>query len=215
MQSQSFPKEAAEYWRERLVAVGRAQGRYVFLLALAGLFFAALTTRLFGSSADNSELITLPIIQIEIDAYIVWASGPAVLGVLLMAVYGSMNAFGVADRGLREVLGADTSGWIHESFDSTFNLLDAVFYAKPDTKPWIKRLALFGYPVILTIFYLEAAGLFVLVVAFTLSFTTAQTVFWGTLGFVPLILALPRYTRDIRHRIERFREPVQGQSTAR
>jgi len=52
-----------EQWSGRMRAVGRAQGRYLFLLAVTGVFYYALEARLFSSTTGDVQPLELPFVR--------------------------------------------------------------------------------------------------------------------------------------------------------
>ena len=143
--------EARVAWAKRLDVVGRAQARYLWLLLVAGLFYLALHVRVTnGSSADAGELL-VPLVDLELSALPVWASGPAVLSILLLAANGSLRAFKTA----ASALNVERYG-VGEEYDSAPNALDFVVYTTSASPRSARALLLFTYPLYLALFVAEA-----------------------------------------------------------
>ena len=154
-----------DYWAVRLHAVGRAQSRYLFLLAIAGLFYYALDARV-SDIREYPNALRLPVVGIEVSALTIWASGPTVLGFLLLAVLGTLPALEAASSGMKRSAGYDVqSEGLPEELATDFNILDAVVYTTPRTPQPLRRVLSFAYPAVLTLFWLEAAVLLTVLLA--------------------------------------------------
>jgi hypothetical protein len=94
-----------QYWLNRLQAVGKAQGRYLWILLISALFYAALRARVIDSTAETNSL-KVPLIDIELSAQVVLASGAPVISFVVLAVTGALRAFGQA----RTKLGLGSGG---------------------------------------------------------------------------------------------------------
>ena len=75
-----------QQWRERFRAVAKAQGRYLWLLLVAGIFYLALDTTISEVAGPLRQ--KLPFVGIEVDSKVVWASGSMVLGFIALAALG-------------------------------------------------------------------------------------------------------------------------------
>ncbi len=100
--------------------------------------------------------LKVPVIELEIDAPVVLASGPTIISFLVLTVVGSLRAFGRARDKLRLGKGAD---WRAEAADTYPNAIDLAFYTTPQTPKPISVLAYFVYPLFLTAGLAEAAWL--------------------------------------------------------
>jgi hypothetical protein len=203
-----FLPQAEGYWRERMASVGRAQGRYLFLGCLVGLFYWALTSRLLHSpDAGSPAPLRLPFIAIEIDALIVWAAAPAVIGLILMAVLGTFYAMDVAAQGLTEVIGIreDLRGMYHESLDHHFNFLDAICYTVPRSPQWVKAGARLSYPLLLTTFYVEGVVLWFMVRAHHID--SPEALILRYLGGLTLLIPGYRFVRMWLTALAGFKQP--------
>jgi hypothetical protein len=167
MSEDPYLAEAKEYWRIRMTAVGKAQGRYIFWLFVAGVFYLALTSRILHGSggAPSPQALELPFVQIEIDALVVWATAPITLGLIVMAVLGTFPALATALVGLKDALGVHPTyhHTAHESFDPNFTFLDSVAYTTADSPQRLKVAWRLVYPLVLTVFYVEGVVLWFLV----------------------------------------------------
>jgi hypothetical protein len=194
--------EAKEYWRTRMTAVGKAQGRYIFWLFVAGVFYLALTARILHGSggAPSHQALELPFVQIEIDALVVWATAPVVLGLIVMAVLGTFPALATALVGLKDALRIHPTyqHTPHESFDPNFTFLDSVAYTTVESPQWAKVAWRLTYPLVLTVFYVEGVVLWFLIWRHTVRCCTLCVpspegpILLG-LGAIALVLPLRRF----------------------
>lgn len=128
-------------WRERLRALAKAQRRYLWLLLIALVFYMALDTTV----SQQSQLLQqkLPIIGIEVDSKVVWASGSLVLGFISLATLGTFpavtNAYSKANP---------KGDQPFECLDTEPNAIDFIVYALPGP---LARLGLVTYPLFITI----------------------------------------------------------------
>lgn len=132
------PKPAPLEWHyARFQAIGRAQSRY-FLLAL----FASAYT--FGLSVSRGDTVSVAILGLPpVERSIINAVTMVVLGVLLLALLGALQAAREAGDELRDRLAVDGIADVPwHVFDQHPNLADLAGYAgykdgKPrDGKPW-------------------------------------------------------------------------------
>jgi len=146
-------------WIERLGIVGRAQARYLWLLLITGTFYLAVHVRVASPAMPSDELI-LPVVNLPLNAVPVWATGPIVLSILLLAIHGSLRAFKTAAAALGvEGLGGG------EEYDVAPNALDFVVYTTSESPACTRSILLFTYPLYLSIFCAEAWWLLVSVYA--------------------------------------------------
>jgi len=140
-------------WEKRLDAVGAAQGRYLWILLVAGIFYLSLGLGNSPLDLPVTETVPTPVLGLELSPTAVWASGPAVLSLLILVVIGSIRATGVARRSLGlQGLGRDA-----EAFDAAPNAIDLAAYSTEKTPPKVQWLLGLSYPGYLTIFLLQAA----------------------------------------------------------
>lgn len=165
-------------WAGRLRAVARARARYLYLLLILCVFFWALRGRhLFG---DDSGVITLPIVNVEMSSLVPLALAPVVLGFLLLAVLGTFPALRVAHANL----GDSENGF--EAYDDVPTAIDFVVYSS--SRSWRGRLGFLSYPAALTLAYAEAVWLWFEALEY-------EIVWHGigqSLGMVLLLACLPR-----------------------
>ena len=147
-------QEIKQGWIKRLDAVGRAQGRYLWLLLVSGLFYFALDVYLSADSMRFALPLVVPIVGVSLNTLLVWAAGPAVLGFLVVGAMGSLSAL----RRAREALGVEGSE-DREAFDSAPTALDFAFYTTAESPLGLQRACLFIYPVYFTLFVVEAGWL--------------------------------------------------------
>ena len=142
-----------QYWLNRLQAVGKAQGRYLWILLISALFYAALRARVIDSTAETNSL-KVPLIDIELSAQVVLASGAPVISFVVLAVTGALRAFGQA----RTKLGLGSGGdWRAEAVDTHPNAIDLALYTTAKSPKLIATVTYFAYPVFLTAALAEAA----------------------------------------------------------
>lgn len=143
-------------WIARLNSVGRTQSRYLFLLLIFGLFFALLEYE-FPTKPDYLiEPLKVPVLNIPIRPSTILLFAPLVLAILLRGVLGTMNAWDIARKEVRNILSKIISSKDAVAYDNFPNLIDFVFYKTPKTK---NRFLIFiiwiSYPLILTLFAVE------------------------------------------------------------
>lgn len=150
---ESQPNGTRDAWHLRFQAVARAQARYLYLLVVVGLFYWALDGRI--RQGPPFAPVSLPVVQVEIDPWVVWASASPVLAALLLGTLGTFRALSVAhDR----VKGQSDDVRNFESLDTSPTLIDFVFYTKT-ASGGVARFSLVAYPLVLTIFFVEAMWL--------------------------------------------------------
>lgn len=140
-------------WRNRFRAVAKAQGRYLWLLLFAGVFYIALDSSVFEQTEPARQQV--PLFGVALDSRAVWASGSVVLGFIALATLGTFPALTHAYSK------ANPSGKperCHESLDTEPNAIDFAVYTLPDAPKWT-RLSLTTYPLFITIIVIEAAWL--------------------------------------------------------
>ncbi|MBI4589136.1 MAG: hypothetical protein HY725_09885 [Candidatus Rokubacteria bacterium] len=130
------------HWRERVKAIGAAQARYLWVLLILMLFYAALQLQTVSPPGKASARV--PILDLEISSILVLSSATAVLSLVVLALAGSMRALRRArEQGLGESTG--------EEFDLHPNVIDLAFYAPPGSAGLFVHLARSVYALFLTI----------------------------------------------------------------
>jgi len=76
-----------EQWLRRLDATGRAQARYLWILLLACLFFFSLR-----QSEASSQQISVPVLDLKLNAAAVLASGGTIIAFIVVASFGAIAA---------------------------------------------------------------------------------------------------------------------------
>ncbi len=144
------------YWIQRLQATGQAQARYLWVLFLSGLFYAALWYQPAPMAAEQSHGLAVPVIDLRLSAPVVLASGPSVIALLVLIVMGALRAFSVAQWHLgKEIQSAGGS----ERFDVHPNALDLAVYTTAESPRWAASILYFTYPLVLIAALAEAAWL--------------------------------------------------------
>lgn len=136
-------------WRERFRSVAKAQGRYLWLLLIAGVFYLALDTTISQQSPPSQQ--KLPLIGIEVDSKVVWASGSLVLGFIALAALGTFPALTYA----YSKANPDGKEQPFESLDTEPTAIDFIVYVQPNSSPWT-RLVLVTYPLFITLVVAES-----------------------------------------------------------
>jgi len=138
-------------WLERFREVSRAQSKYLFLLMLAGIFLLAQYAQVVSPSNGSGDPQIVAVEGIKLNPLILWAAGPIVLGLLLRATLGTLDALSVAHQHL--AAGVD-SVRAFERIDTAPNALDFIVYR---IKPQKGRLApsYLIYPLSITLAYIE------------------------------------------------------------
>src|SRR2546421_9898867 len=108
-----------QHWVRRLEATGRAQARYLWLVLVVGLFYAALRIR-----GAPLEPISVPVVGLKLDAATVLASGGPILAFLVLAVMGAIRAWTHALEQYRGAVPAKDA----EQLDTHPNALDLAMY---------------------------------------------------------------------------------------
>ena len=137
-----------DQWKKRIEVVGKAQARYLWVLLIVGLFYWTLQSDI-NNGASLPEIKT-PIIGVNLSGEILLASGPSVIFLLIIIIYGTFRAFGTAVKKLN--LGP---GHI-EPYDLAPNAIDFAAYNPKKDKEFPASLFLLAYPLYLSIFWFEA-----------------------------------------------------------
>lgn len=142
--------ETRVLWIERLRAVAKVQARYLWILLVMMVFYAALQVRVV--TPTEPTILKLPVVDLAISGDVVLASGPSVLSFLVMAIIGTMWAYMRA----REALGLSPEGayWTGEELDTSPTGIDLAFYSTPDSNKLFAAIGHLGY----SLFLLGAVG---------------------------------------------------------
>jgi hypothetical protein len=133
------PSEQA-FWIRRLEAVSKAESRYLWLLLIAGLFYAALHAR------NVHVPIKVPIVDLELDSLTVLASGGPTIAFLVLVMMGAVRAW---SRALQQIRGSSSSKDA-EQLDMHPNAIDLAVYTTQSSPAFIRKVLYFAYPVILS-----------------------------------------------------------------
>jgi hypothetical protein len=141
---------------------------------VVGVFFVALHVR--GAAGQD---ITVPVVDLELDAASVLAAGGPIIAFLVLATMGAIRAW---TRALEEYRGA-TPAFDAEQLDTSPNALDLAVYTTTDSPRLIRTCLYFVYPAYLTAALLESAWLAIWVwnapiVPFRWGFLTAVVFTW-------------------------------------
>jgi hypothetical protein len=141
--------ELDPHWIARLNAVGGTQARYLWVLFILSVFYAALATGVSGSSTTQDP----PILGLRLST--VWVLGTAgpVLAFLVMVVIGSLRAWTTAANQLK-LKGED---YLLERLDTRPNAIDLAVYTTRKSPRLFAVLGYFAYPLVLTAALFEAA----------------------------------------------------------
>jgi|SRR5215831_16534130 len=142
--------ETNDRWIARAEATGRAQARYLWLILIAGLFFAALRSR-----ATPSTPINVPIVDLQLDAATVLASGGPILAFLILAAIGAIRAW---THAIDQIRAAHAEIPV-EALDSHPNAIDLAVYTTDHSPKLLRDVLYFAYPLFLLGALLEAGWL--------------------------------------------------------
>ncbi|MDP2953662.1 MAG: hypothetical protein Q8O76_10140, partial [Chloroflexota bacterium] len=137
-------------WAGRLEAVGKAQERYLWFLLFAGVFYAAV-----GVKVDETVVMPLPFVGVELKSAIVWATGPAVISFIILVIHGTLRAAKTAEENLEKV----DAGIPFEAYDKAPNAIDLAVYTSHGMPGWLQDALYVSYPLYLGVFALEAGVL--------------------------------------------------------
>ena len=142
-----------QHWLERLQVIGKAQTRYLWMLLVAMVFYAALLWRVRGSLDETS--LKVPIVDLEVSGSLVLGFGPLLISFLVLVMLGTMRAYTRA----REQLGLGRADWSGEQFDTSPNAIDFAFDTIPSSPKVVATALHFAYPLFLVTGLVEAAWL--------------------------------------------------------
>ena len=138
-------------WLERLQATSKAQARYLWLLLVIMIFYAALLQRTL--TVETS--LKVPFVDIEIDGRVLLGVGPALISFMVLATMGALRAYSTARKQLGQRLGGGTADG--EELDTSLNAIDLAFYTTPATPKFLRAIAHFSYQMFLLLGVAEAA----------------------------------------------------------
>jgi|GEM_PF-1779178 len=149
-QSATPSEDEQQHWLRRLEATGRAQARYLWLVLVVGLFYAALRVR-----GTDPEQITVPIVSLKLDAATVLASGGPIVAFLVLVIMGAIRAWTHALEQYRGTSPANDA----EQLDTHPNALDLAMYTTDKSPAVMRHLLSFVYPLFLTAALVESVWL--------------------------------------------------------
>jgi hypothetical protein len=167
-------------WLARLQAIGRAQARYLWVLLVAMLFYAALQSQV--PAEGSPQALEVPLVHLQLKPEAVAASGPAVLAFLLLVFNGALRAFDNARAELKLGEGLDSQ---LEPLDLHPNAIDLAIYTTSLSPPRIARSVYFAYPVFLSMALLEAGWLWYRLLRSTPTLATYLFLAIGLLLWLP------------------------------
>ena len=141
-------------WRERFRAVAKAQRRYLWILLVVGIFYLALDENI--SQQNESSRQSLPLIGVEVDSKVVWASGSLVLSLIAWATLGTFPAVTHASSKVNP----DGNGLAFERLDTEPTAIDFMVYTKPGASRWT-RISLVTYPSFISLGIVESVWLWI------------------------------------------------------
>ena len=142
--------EIDSHWFERGKTLAAAQSRYLWLLLILMLFYAAL--HLHTQASPRKDVTKVPVVDLEISDTLILSSAVGMLSLIVMAIVGSMRAL---RRSRRQGLG-DRTG---EEFDLHPNVIDLAFYALPGSHAVFSHLAFAVYAIFLSLALCEGLWL--------------------------------------------------------
>src|SRR5687768_296675 len=105
-----------QHWLNRGEALGKAYGRYLWLLLVLGLFFAALRTQ-----PASPDPMSVPAVDLKLNPTTVLAWSGSILSLLVLAAIGAVRAWSTA---LEKYLGRKPTKDDAERLDMYPNALD-------------------------------------------------------------------------------------------
>jgi hypothetical protein len=145
-------KANQEEWRKRFTSVAKAQGRYLWLLSITGVFYLAIDRTVSNQAQPSAQ--NLPLLGIELDGKVVWASGSLVLSLIGLAALGAITALTHA----YSKANPDSAKRPFESMDTEPTAIDLIVYSPTGEGLW-PRLTQATYPLWITIVFGEAVWL--------------------------------------------------------
>ena len=148
-----MPDEEREQWKKRMVVVGQAQARYLWILLLVGLFYWALHSSMLSETPGRE--VRAPLLGIELSSNVLLASAPFVIFLLIIIIHGTFRAFTTAKNNLKLEEGN------FEHYDLAPNPIDFAAYNPKKVSNIPAAFLLLAYPLYLSIFWIEAIFLLV------------------------------------------------------
>jgi len=133
---------------QRFEATGKAASRYLYLLLISAAFFLAIDRRLATDPKFAGQILGVPAVELAFEAEVIWMMSPIILGVVLLAVLGTLSAATSAWQRMRERDAFKDEAW--EVMDTTPNLIDFAVFATHKTPRLGRTAALLSYPLVLT-----------------------------------------------------------------
>jgi len=138
----------------RFEATSRAQSRYLYLLAVALVLFLVIDSNVQKDLGNADRSINVPGMGIDLETRVLWQASPTVIGVLIMAILGALQAATSAWEAIRTRPALKDAVWEH--MDTAPNLIDFAVFTTRKTPRVARCLALLAYPAFLTIAWLES-----------------------------------------------------------
>jgi hypothetical protein len=150
--------EHLRLWLDRYEAVGRAQHRYMYLLAVLVVFYSVLA---LTPSPVTGQPLQIALIGLSVQRWLLWICGPPVIGFTLLAFLGTFSAATVAVEGIEASAPHGLKG---DAFDRVPNLIDFAVHTKGNDRKLIRIIAASSYPLFATAVFLSLCW-FLLVIA--------------------------------------------------
>jgi len=140
-------------WLDRYQAIGKAQSRYMYLLAVLLVFFGLLMAQESSTAFFDTTPMKIPIIGLDVYPEPILAAGPILLGTVALALLGSLSAAIAPLARLDEISARKLS---HESYDKTPNIIDMAVYSTTETGKFTKAAIWLSYPTFISLSVAEA-----------------------------------------------------------
>ncbi len=141
--------ELDPHWIARLNAVGGTQARYLWVLFILGIFYAALATGISVPSTTQE----VPLVGLRLGTAWVLATAGPVLAFIVLVLTGSLRAWTNAANQLKLKQG----DYLAERLDTQPNAVDLAVYTTKESPRFLAVLGYFAYPVVLSAALFEAA----------------------------------------------------------
>ena len=145
----------------RFDSTSRAQSRYLYLLAVALVFFFIVDSNIKRDSEGTSP-IHVPGLDLVVEPRVLWLVSPFIIGVLVLAVLGALQAATSAWEAIRNRPRFKDSAWEH--LDTAPNLIDFAVFTTHKSPRLGRCLAYLSYPSFLTFAWSESVRILVRVV---------------------------------------------------
>lgn len=192
--------EPDPHWVDRLQATGRAQARYLWVLFVLCLFYAALFFQVRNTLPDNLPDPTMPVVGISLSTRLLLASGPAVISFLVIVVTGALRAFSNAEK----QLGIEPHEYGTERLDTHPNAIDLAVYTTKESHFLLKGIAYHAYPAFLAAALAEAMWLGFNLYAAPKGVYPARTVFillGSFLGLIAIVQVITMWLKRIKKQL--------------